>query len=124
MCAPALAKEHASHVIGRKPRELGSVIAGFKSATTKQVNVLRELPGTPVWQRNYYEHVIRNERDLERVREYIQANVARWAEDAENPENARNVEEPRAHIGAGKRAHIGAGKRAHIGAPLRRKDGQ
>ena len=39
----------------------------------------------PVWQRNYHERVIRNERELNAIRQYIQDNPARWAEDAENP---------------------------------------
>lgn len=39
----------------------------------------------PVWQRNYYEHVIRNESELGRIREYIVANPARWEEDVNNP---------------------------------------
>ena len=38
-----------------------------------------------VWQRNYYEHIIRNERSLRRIREYIDANPAKWDIDPENP---------------------------------------
>jgi putative transposase len=40
----------------------------------------------PVWQRNYYEHVIRNERELERIREYVATNPLKWALDRENPQ--------------------------------------
>lgn len=83
---------HKAGFDGRKPGALGSLIAGFKSASTKQVNALRGTAGMPLWQRNYFEHVVRNEQDLERVRSYIQANVARWAEDVENPGNARQTE--------------------------------
>jgi REP element-mobilizing transposase RayT len=50
----------------RKPRSLSSFVAGFKSATTKRINILRHAAGTPVWQRNYYEHVIRDETSLQR----------------------------------------------------------
>jgi hypothetical protein len=39
------------------------------------------MPGVPVWKRNYYEHVIRNESDLYYVREYVLNNPARWKED-------------------------------------------
>ena len=46
---------------------------------------MRKTPGLPVWHRNYYEHVIRDEADLNRIREYINGNPARWAEDEENP---------------------------------------
>ena len=45
----------------------------------------------PVWQRNYYEHIIRNERELNRIREYIEQNPARWATDEENPLVPRRV---------------------------------
>lgn len=65
----------------RPPRSLGSLIAGFKSATTKQINVLRESPGLPVWQRNYYEHVIRHELELNRIREYVLDNPRNWTID-------------------------------------------
>ena len=71
----------------RTPRTLGSLIAGYKSSVTKRINELRETPGAPVWQRNYYERVIRDERELHRIRRYIVDNPERWAQDAENPDN-------------------------------------
>ena len=64
---------------------LGTIVTSFKSATTKQINNLRQTPGVSVWQRNYYEHVIRNEQSLDRIREYIVNNPARWDFDRENP---------------------------------------
>ena len=73
----------------RPPRSLGSFVAGFKSAATKRINTIRGTPGLPVWQRNYYEHVVRDEDDLGRIRQYILENPPRWAEDPENPEVAR-----------------------------------
>lgn len=57
-------------------------MAGFKSAVTRQVNVMRQTPGLPVWQRNYWDHVIRDEEDFNRIREYIQTNPLRWELDA------------------------------------------
>ncbi|MBR8837421.1 MAG: transposase [Stigonema ocellatum SAG 48.90 = DSM 106950] len=48
----------------RKPRSLGSLIAGFKMAVTKRINLLRDTPTVPIWQRNYYEHIIRHLRKL------------------------------------------------------------
>ena len=75
----------------RPPRSLGSFVAGFKSAVTKRINEIRDAPGVPVWQRNYYEHVIRDEDDLDRVRRYIAENPLRWSEDPENPLEARPV---------------------------------
>ena len=71
----------------RAPRSLGAFIAGFKSATTARINERRDTPGLPVWQRNYYEHVLRGEESLKRAREYIQLNPLRWHLDGENPRN-------------------------------------
>ncbi len=70
---------------GPPKRSLGSFIAGFKSAATQRINHLRGTPGLPVWQRNYYEHIIRNEEELNRIREYIHNNPLRWHLDRENP---------------------------------------
>jgi putative transposase len=67
------------------PGSLGAIIRSFKSATTKRINNLRATPYVPPWQRGYYEHVIRNEDDLRRIREYILTNPLRWELDRENP---------------------------------------
>jgi len=69
----------------RKPHSLGSFIAGFKSATTRRINAIRDTPGLPVWQRNYYEHIIRNEDELHCIRQYIADNPMRCEMDQENP---------------------------------------
>ncbi|MGF1457858.1 MAG: transposase [Leptolyngbyaceae cyanobacterium] len=71
----------------RKPRSLSSFIAGFKSATTKRINAARNSPRTPVWQRNYYDHIIRNEASLQRIQQYIQNNPATWQDDQLNSSN-------------------------------------
>jgi putative transposase len=71
----------------RPSRSLGSFVAGFKGAVTRRVIAMKGSQITPVWQRGYYEHVVRDEDDLERVREYIRENPRRWAEDTENPES-------------------------------------
>ncbi|GBC96100.1 hypothetical protein HRbin16_01901 [bacterium HR16] len=68
----------------RLPRSLSSFIAGFKSAVTKRINEYRGTPGVPVWQRNYFEHIIRDDGELERIRRYIMNNPALWKEDREN----------------------------------------
>lgn len=64
---------------------LSAVIRSFKSAAARHINQTRGTPGAPVWQRNYYEHIIRNEAGLTRIRSYIAANPSRWALDRENP---------------------------------------
>lgn len=58
-----------------------TIVRAFKSAVTKRVNELRGIPGAKLWQRNYWEHIIRDESDLNRIREYIQTNPARWEKD-------------------------------------------
>ena len=79
--------QHDNTVLHREPRSLSSFIAGFKSATTKRINQTRGTPGVQLWQRNYYEHVIRNEESLNEIRQYISGNPKRWAEDEDNPKN-------------------------------------
>jgi REP element-mobilizing transposase RayT len=63
---------------------LGAIIGQLKSVAAKRINRFRGTPGAMVWQRNYYEHVIRNDKDLDEIREYIVNNPARWAEDENN----------------------------------------
>ncbi|MEW5958621.1 MAG: transposase [Chloroflexota bacterium] len=70
---------------GPAPKSLGAFLAGYKSAVTKQINQVRDSPGTPVWQRNYYEHIIRTERALAAIRQYIAQNPLRWELDRYNP---------------------------------------
>ena len=69
------------------PGSLGGVVRGYKSFTTNRINRVRGTAGAPVWQRNYYERVIRDERELEAVRAYILDNPRRWAEDKYYPAN-------------------------------------
>ena len=61
--------------VSRSPRKpLGGLIGAFKTVSTKQINRLRNTPGAVVWQRDFWDHVIRDEADLFRVRAYIRAN--------------------------------------------------
>ena len=66
-------------------KPLGGLIGAFKTVSSKQINLLRRTDGIPVWQRNYYEHIIRNEREMDRISRYIEYNPLRWADDDENP---------------------------------------
>ena len=72
----------------KAPQSIGSLVAGLKSVITRYINEMRESPGAPVWQPKYREHLIRNEEDLNRIREYIRDNPRRWAEDEYNPKVA------------------------------------
>ncbi|RJO62975.1 MAG: transposase [Dehalococcoidia bacterium] len=80
---------YAPTLHGTSPYSIGAFVQGFKSTITRQINELRHAPSSPVWQRNYYEHVIRDDDDLNRIREYIENNPARWDEDEENPSRAK-----------------------------------
>lgn len=72
---------------------LGQVMQWFKTMTTNddmfgvKRHAWHPFDGR-LWQRNYYEHIIRNDQDLERIRSYIEANPSRWIDDSENPENS------------------------------------
>lgn len=67
-----------------------TIVRAYKSAVTKQIHTLKAASDYPVWQRNYYEHVIRGEDDLNSIREYIRFNPQKWSEDEENPLNHRS----------------------------------
>jgi putative transposase len=67
------------------PKPLGRLIGAFKTVSTKQINALRGTPGSTLWQRNYYEHVICGEAELDRVRRYVKDNPLMWDMDQENP---------------------------------------
>lgn len=69
---------------GTKSRSLGAIIQNFKSVSTRKANINYFNPGNTLWQRNYYEHIIRNEAEMSRIREYIRANPSRWGDDLEN----------------------------------------
>ena len=60
---------------------LSEILRALKSFSAQRINTIRKTTGAPVWQRNYYEHVIRNEDDLHRIREYIVNNVLKWEDD-------------------------------------------
>ncbi len=64
-----------------KPKSLAAIIRSYKSAVTYQINAFRESRGAPIWQRNYYEHIIRNQAELDRIANYIQTNPVNWTDD-------------------------------------------
>jgi putative transposase len=69
---------------------LGKIMAYFKYQTTRSVNQMCETQGVRFWQRNYWEHVIRNEADLNRIRQYVETNPVRWADDQLHPDAPPN----------------------------------
>ena len=64
---------------------LGQIVGYFKYQSTKRINQLRDNPGTSVWQRNYYERIIRNDQELQTIQQYIVDNPATWQEDENHP---------------------------------------
>ena len=72
--------------IGTQPGSLGAILQNLKSVSTRKINQLQCTPGAPVWQRNYYEHIIRDEADWRRIAAYIQNNPARWTDDQLHPQ--------------------------------------
>jgi REP element-mobilizing transposase RayT len=68
-----------------RPKSISSLIAGFKAITTARINTMRQSPGVKVWQRNYYDSVIRNERGRDRLRDYIENNPRQWEIDQLHP---------------------------------------
>jgi REP element-mobilizing transposase RayT len=74
---------------GASHSSIPAIIGLFKSSVTRHINDMQLANSThpKIWQRNYYEHVIRNETELNSIREYIQHNAAGWAEDENNPAN-------------------------------------
>ena len=85
------------------PGSLATMVGLFKQAVTRRVRArhatVRARHGVPlhIWHENYYEHIIRNEKELNRIREYIRTNPLRWRYDVENPacdrEAADDIEE-------------------------------
>ena len=66
-------------------KSIGRLVGVFKTVTTKWSNLDRGTPGQPLWQRNYYDRIIRDDEELARVREYIASNPMQWETDLENP---------------------------------------
>jgi putative transposase len=73
-----------SHTPLRSPSgTIGAIIRGFKGAVTTKINISRGEKGVPVWQRNYYDHIINSEKDYENIANYIDFNPLAWQTDKE-----------------------------------------
>ena len=68
-----------------KRHGLPEIVRQLKTFSARRINDHRGMRGVPVWQRNYYEHIIRNDNELNRIREYIMNNPSNWEIDQENP---------------------------------------
>lgn len=76
-CVPTKANENR-RFREMQPGSLSVIMRSFKSAVTKRINDLRKTPSKEVWQKGFYEHIIRNERDLYKIRKYIELNPLQW----------------------------------------------
>ncbi len=63
---------------GTKRGSISAIIQNFSSITTRKINQIRKTPGSKLWQRNYYEHIIRNQTELDAIRQYIINNPSNW----------------------------------------------
>lgn len=85
MLSPYNVNEENPHKINVAPGSLGAIVRSYKSAVSYRIH--KELNATGIWQRNYYEHIIRDEKDLQSKIDYIGANPSLWDEDDINPRN-------------------------------------
>jgi len=108
-CAFVLMPNHVHGVLVIQPTEgqspdqnlrhncrhgLLEVVRAFKTFSARGINGVRGTRGQPVWQRGYYEHVVRSEKSLERVCEYVANNPLQWTLDRDNPGNWREGLKP------------------------------
>ncbi|MHB2148647.1 transposase [Calditrichota bacterium LG25] len=66
---------------GTLPGSLSAIIQNYCNVTTRKINRIRRTPGARLWQRNYWEHIIRDENELNRIRQYIKNNPLKWTDD-------------------------------------------
>jgi hypothetical protein len=79
---------------GVAPGSLGAIIRGYKSAVTYAVNTAQNQRGAVLWQRNYYDHIIRNDHELNKIRWYIINNPLNWQLDRDNAQNSLKLSPP------------------------------
>ncbi|MGC9395158.1 MAG: transposase [Anaerolineae bacterium] len=93
--APSPADQHGecpapTTVANASSGSLGAIIGNVKSITTRRINKMRHMPGARIWQRNYWEHIIRTPESHARIEDYIRLNPARWQADQLHPEALPN----------------------------------
>ena len=81
--SPYSANDQNTKPIGTPSHSLGAIIGSFKSVAAKRIHKAGLIKDQFIWQRNYYEHVIRDDEDYQRIVQYIQFNPINWEEDQE-----------------------------------------
>jgi len=71
-----------------------TIVRAYKSAVTYAVNSAQNMRGTVLWQKNYYEHIVRNDRELKNITWYIANNPLNWQLDRDNLQNIRKLSPP------------------------------
>jgi REP element-mobilizing transposase RayT len=87
--------------VAPKRKPLGRLIGAFKTVSAKRIGQITDLAGAYVWHRDFYDHIIRNEKSLARIRQYIANNPARWAEDRLHPDHPDPFPPPPHRPGSG-----------------------
>ncbi len=72
---------------GTKPGLIAAIVQNFKSISTRRINRIQSNTGRTPWQRNYYEHIIRDNTALRHIRNYIRNNPLTWQQDQLHPEH-------------------------------------
>ncbi|WP_006615805.1 MULTISPECIES: transposase [Oscillatoriales] len=89
---------HGIIILTDHSHTLSKVVQGFKTFSSRRINQLRSLSKVPVWQRGYYEHIIRDEKTLQKIREYIVNNPYNWKTDEMHPSQkfpiSKNITSP------------------------------
>jgi putative transposase len=75
---------HGVFTLMDNSRKVSEIIRGFKSVSARKINLIRNSTGQPVWQRNYYEHIVRDEAEFQKIVNYIETNPLNWEKDHEN----------------------------------------
>lgn len=81
--SPLPASSQPNPPTGPASHSVGAIVGNYKSVTTRRINQVRKSAGAAVWQRNYYERIVRSEEELLRICSYIENNPVQWASDPE-----------------------------------------
>lgn len=85
---PAGLKPAPTPIATAKRHGLPEIVRALKTFSARRINVLRATPGTKFWQRNYWEHIIRDEPEYQRICAYIHNNPLQWEMDSLHPRKA------------------------------------
>jgi putative transposase len=80
---PTSTRQFGKPIAGSLP----TIVGAFKSVVARKITRIWGIPSASIWQRSYHEHIIRNQLELDRIREYIEYNPANWEHDKNNPTN-------------------------------------